>query len=135
MSELIARSDERDRLWMNKFEQLPGTHISALIQAWGDPKELENNEYLWSNRQMIHEPGGYVFDGYTKSTIRDRNGYFVGTIRTPKERYVEPSTFENDWCEIRITTHEDGTIIHASHANPSSLPLLYCPSDFPFPEE
>ena len=129
VSELIARAQEQRRLWDKKFAQLPGTHINGLIQSWGEPEKLKNNEYRWFKESASSYGGGYVADGYTTSKVYISGQ--VGYIYTPKERYVEPWVFEA-WCEIRVRTDKKGLITHTSlDGSGIASPALYCDTHFP----
>jgi hypothetical protein len=114
------------QLWDKVFKQMPGMHIGGLIQAWGEPEKLENNEYRWVSREEIQRGGHYEHAGYTTSRIYDARGYSVGTIKTPKERYVEPYTVTH-WCEIRVITDKDGII---SHVNREQSSIGICAANF-----
>ncbi len=116
--ERIAEYEEECRLWDKKFKQLPGTHLSGLTQAWGEPEKLKNNEYRWRRDNPIQGGGYSEPDGHTSSKVYKTTSTgvakHVGYIDTPKERYVEPWTLEN-WCEIRVTTNKKGIITRASY--------------------
>lgn len=118
IDERIARGQARRMLWDTKFEQLPGTHISALIQAWGEPEKLKKNEYRWARDESSQLGGYYEADGYTTSRVYATTdtgiAKHVGYIDTPKQRYVPPYTFER-WCVIRVTTDNKGIITHAGY--------------------
>ena len=136
VDERIARGDARRMIWDEKFEQLPGTHINGLIQAWGEPEKFKDHEYRWFKDLTVQHGGYYKADGYTTQRIYDAKGNYMGSIDTPKERYVEPWIFE-DWCEIRVTTDKNGLITQASYdgTGTADTPALYRAVLFPFSKE
>ncbi|MCL2103250.1 MAG: hypothetical protein FWH25_04345 [Syntrophorhabdaceae bacterium] len=123
---------DRMKLWEKNFEQAPGTHISGLIQAWGEPEHLGNNQYRWSFDRS-RPIGGYYETVVQTSRVYDAGSYIIGTIDTPMQRYVPPSIFES-WCDIRITTDKKGVMTHASYST-SWLTNVSCMRNFPFPDE
>ena len=141
-AERVAQAQEQRTLWDKKFGQLPGTHVSGLIQAWGEPEKLGNNEYLWSSRREIRGGGYYVTETYSTTSRVYETGAtgvsrLVGHIVTPmkRERYVPPYTREGNWVEIRVTTNRNGIITHASVDGSGSIPAVHRATDFPFPKE
>ncbi len=134
IGEWMAQQDEREQLWQNTFEQLPGTPVSRLTQTWGKPKKIEKNVYHWDSRYTSQKGGYYETDGTTRQTIRDKDGYAVGSIETPRERYVEPYTVEVIPCAIQVTVGKNGIITHAAFKDSSASSTYQCVRDFPFPE-
>ncbi len=138
VNERIARAEAKLMLWDKKFEQLPGTHLSGLIQAWGEPEKLKNNEYRWLRDESYRGGGYYEPDGHTSSKVYRTTATgiseHVGYIDTPKERYVEPYTFEKR-CEIRVTTNKNGIITHVRYDGPGTggNHALYRDELFPLP--
>jgi len=130
---VYARDKEKRRLWDENLERMSGTHINKFINLWGEPEKLGNYEYRWFEDSSTTTDGHYVPDGYTTQTIYGRDGYFVGTIETPKERYVPPSTFVS-WCDIRVTIDNNGIITHVS-ASDSLRSFASCQMSFRFPKE
>ena len=131
----VAQYKVELRLWDIKFAQLPGSHISGLIQIWGEPEKLENNEYRWhKSKEVMYSFGGYVSDGYTEHKIYDSKGYYAGSVQTSRERYVAPDV-EVEWCEILVTTDKNGIITRVSYDGSGSAytPVIFSPYLFPFP--
>ena len=122
--------------WGEMLNGTIGTHISKLIDIWGEPERYgkpDAYEYSWAKHIQSKSGGYYRSDGYTTQRVYDEYGSFKGTIETPKEHYVPVSTY-TFWCNIRINTDKCGIITHVRYDDTSNDGGI-CRDDFPFPED
>lgn len=124
-----AESANKRIAWEMNLEKKIGVHIRELSNIWGKPEKLKANEYRWSTLEERQGGDYYKTETYTvKSDIRDKDGYYTGSIETPMERqvYVRPYTWHTG-CEIKITTDKHDIIINSDYNG-----SYQCYTDFPF---
>ena len=125
VNEEARRVSQAQKAWKEKLEQTIGTHVSELLQLWGNAKSYGPGWYQWSKSETTRG-GGYNETTYTAQPIYDKNHQIVGHYNAPEQRYVRPFEVTRS-CEIRVDTNAQGIITQTVPAGAG------CQEWFPLP--